>query len=117
MSKDPSTLLLEHHLKVLKLPTFVREEIVRIDHHFNSKVSVFGHWVSEAINQTYGTSMWSGDNVPTASNTFDNPSYSSCSPVTSSSAWESCTNIFADMRRWIQTPITMPTSGECRACV
>ena len=25
MSKDPSTLLLEHHLKVLKLPTFVRD--------------------------------------------------------------------------------------------
>ncbi len=59
-----------------KLPTDVREEIVRIDHHFNSKLTVFGHWVSEAINQTYGTSMWSGDNVPTASNTFDNPSYS-----------------------------------------
>ena len=25
MSKDPSTLLLEHHLKVLKLPTFLRD--------------------------------------------------------------------------------------------
>jgi hypothetical protein len=25
MSKEPSTLLLEHHLKVLKLPTFVRD--------------------------------------------------------------------------------------------
>ena len=25
MNKDPSTLLLEHHLKVLKLPTFVRD--------------------------------------------------------------------------------------------
>ena len=25
MSKDPSTLLLEHHLKALKLPTFLRD--------------------------------------------------------------------------------------------
>jgi hypothetical protein len=57
-------------------PTNVREEIVRIDHHFTDKFWMFGHWVDEAISQTYGTSMWSGDNVPTASNTFGNPSYS-----------------------------------------
>ena len=25
MSKDPSALLLEHHLKALKLPTFLRD--------------------------------------------------------------------------------------------
>jgi hypothetical protein len=57
-------------------PTNVREEIIRIDHHFTDKFWVFGHWVDEAISQTFGTSMWSGDNVPTASNTFGNPSYS-----------------------------------------
>ena len=57
-------------------PTNVREEIVRIDHQFNDKVSIFGHWVSEQITQTFGTTMWSGDNVPTIGNTFGNPSYS-----------------------------------------
>ena len=57
-------------------PTNVREEIIRIDHHFTDKFWIFGHWVDEAISQTFGTSMWSGDNVPTASNTFGNPSYS-----------------------------------------
>ena len=57
-------------------PTNVREEIIRIDHHFTDKFWVFGHWVDESILQTFGTSMWSGDNVPTASNTFSNPSYS-----------------------------------------
>jgi hypothetical protein len=57
-------------------PTNVREEIVRIDHNFTGKFSVFGHFVSEQISQAFGTSMWSGDNVPTASNTFGNPSYS-----------------------------------------
>ncbi len=57
-------------------PTNVREELVRIDHRFNEKFSVFGHWVSESIMQTFGTSMWSGDNVPTIGNTFGNPSYS-----------------------------------------
>lgn len=57
-------------------PTNVTEEIVRIDHQFNDKFSVFGHWIAEQVSQTYGTTMWSGDNVPTIGNTFGNPSYS-----------------------------------------
>jgi hypothetical protein len=58
------------------VPTNVKEEIVRIDHQFSSKFSIFGHYLAEQISQNFGTSMWSGDNVPTASNTFGNPSYS-----------------------------------------
>ena len=57
-------------------PTTLREEIARVDHQFSSKFSVFGHWVSEQISQTYGTTQWSGDNVPTVSDVFGNPSYS-----------------------------------------
>jgi len=48
-----------------KLPTNVSEEIVRIDHQFSDNFWVFGHWVSEQVSQSYGTSQWSGDNVPT----------------------------------------------------
>jgi len=58
------------------VPTNVKEEIVRIDHQFSTKFSIFGHYLAEQIAQNFGTSMWSGDNVPTASNTFGNPSYS-----------------------------------------
>ena len=57
-------------------PTDVREEIVRIDHHFGDKMWLFGHFVADSIDQTYATTMWSGDNVPSAGNTFGNPSYS-----------------------------------------
>lgn len=57
-------------------PTNVREEIARVDHVFNSKFSIFGHWVSEQISQGFTTTMWSGDNQPTIGNTFGNPSYS-----------------------------------------
>lgn len=56
-------------------PTNVREEIVRIDHNFTDKFSVYGHFVAEQINQDIATTMWSGDNVPSVSNTFGNPSY------------------------------------------
>jgi len=57
-------------------PTTLREEIARIDHQFTSKFSVFGHWVSEQVSQTYGTAQWVPDNVPTVFDTFGNPSYS-----------------------------------------
>ena len=59
-----------------KQPTDVREELVRIDHQFSDKFWIFGHFVSEQISQTYGTSLWSGDNVPTVGSVFGNPAYS-----------------------------------------
>jgi hypothetical protein len=58
-----------------KLPTNVREEIARIDHRFNDKVWLFGHYIREQISQTYGTSQWTGDNVPTIGTVFGNPAY------------------------------------------
>jgi Carboxypeptidase regulatory-like domain/TonB-dependent Receptor Plug Domain len=58
-----------------KLPTDVREEIVRIDHRFSDKFWIFGHYISEQISQTYGTSLWSGDNVPSVGTVFGNPAY------------------------------------------
>lgn len=57
-------------------PTTVREEIARIDHQFSDKFSVFGHWVADSVSQTYGTTQWSGDNVPTVGDVFANPGYS-----------------------------------------
>ena len=57
-------------------PTDLREEVVRIDHNFTSKFSVFGHFIAEQVTQGFATSQWSGDNVPTVGDTFGNPSYS-----------------------------------------
>jgi hypothetical protein len=57
-------------------PTDLREEIVRIDHNFNSKFSVFGHYIAEQVTQGFATSQWSGDNLPTVGDTFGNPSRS-----------------------------------------
>src|SRR5580692_79091 len=57
-------------------PTNLKEEIVRIDHNFSSKFSVFGHFIAEQVTQGYGISQWSGANVPTVGDTFGNPSYS-----------------------------------------
>ncbi len=56
--------------------TTLREEVVRIDHNFTSKFSVFGHYIQESVSQGFAKSQWSGDNVPTVGDTFGNPSYS-----------------------------------------
>jgi Carboxypeptidase regulatory-like domain len=56
--------------------TSVKEEIVRIDHNFTDKFSVFGHFIAEQSTQGYPISQWSGDNVPTVGDNFTNPSYS-----------------------------------------
>lgn len=57
-------------------PTDVREEIVRVDHTFNQKFAIFGHFIAEQILQTDIPTRWSGANLPTVWDTFGNPSYS-----------------------------------------
>jgi hypothetical protein len=57
-------------------PTNLKEEVVRIDHNFSSKFSVFGHFIAEQVSQGFATSQWSNANVPTVGDTFGNPSYS-----------------------------------------
>ncbi len=58
-------------------PTNVREEIVRIDHTFNSHWSIFGHFIDESeVLQTDVPARWAWVNLPTSSDTFGNPSYS-----------------------------------------
>ena len=61
---------------VANLPTNVREELVRIDEHFNDKVSIFGHFAEDAVSQTTSTTLWADDNVPTIGTVFNNPSKS-----------------------------------------
>jgi len=58
------------------VPTNLKEEVVRIDHNFTSKFSVFGHFIAEQVTQGYAISQWSGANIPTVGDTFGNPSYS-----------------------------------------
>jgi hypothetical protein len=56
-------------------PVYLREEILRIDHRFSDKFAVFGHYMKDDVSQTYGTSLWSGDGVPTVGSILTNPAY------------------------------------------
>jgi hypothetical protein len=59
-----------------KQPVVGKEEIARIDHQFTEKFSIFGHWISDQSQQTYGTTQWSSDNDPSVGDTYGNPSFS-----------------------------------------
>ena len=67
-----------------KLPTNVREDLFRIDHTFNDKWQIFGHYFHDAVGQTYATSLWQGDNYPTIGTSFANPSDSAAIKLTGS---------------------------------
>ena len=51
--------------------------MVRIDQNFSDRFAVFGHFIAEQVSQGYATSQWSGDNLPTVGDTFNNPGYRS----------------------------------------
>ncbi len=61
--------------KAVSVPTNLREEIVRIDHNFSDKFTIYGHFVAESVAVVQARTMWSGDNVPTVGTNFGNPSY------------------------------------------
>ncbi len=56
-------------------PVYLREEILRIDHRFNDKFNIFGHYMKDDVSQTYGTSLWSGSNTPSVGTLLTNPAY------------------------------------------
>ncbi len=58
------------------VPTNLREEIIRIDHNFTDKLSVMGHLVYDTSDQSFATSLWSGDTYPTIGTLLTAPSYS-----------------------------------------
>jgi hypothetical protein len=58
------------------LPTYLNEQIIRIDHRFTDKFWIFGHWVREADSATSEGAMWSGDGNPPVTTVFSNPSWS-----------------------------------------
>jgi hypothetical protein len=64
------------------LPTPIRDDIIRIDHNFNDKWSILGHFIHDQSVISYGTTLWAGDNMPTVGSSFSNPSFGSVIKLT-----------------------------------
>jgi len=71
----PSGAAANTYINTAKAPTFLKEEIVRVDHTFNDHWSIFGHWIGEQFVQDDIPSRWDWATLPTASDTFGNPGY------------------------------------------
>ncbi|KAA6458754.1 hypothetical protein DYQ86_19620 [Acidobacteria bacterium AB60] len=65
-----------------KQPTFVREDVVRIDHDITDKYHLMGHWIHDQMSQTNYPSMWSGASYYTVGTVFANPSWASVIKLT-----------------------------------
>ena len=64
-------------------PTNVREDVVRIDHTINSKLQLMGHYLHDAVDQTYYPPLWGiANNFPTVGTAMKNPSWSSTIKLT-----------------------------------
>jgi len=63
-------------------PTDVREDVVRIDHHFNDKYTLMGHWIHDQMSQTIYPDMWSNNSYVTTGDVFANPSWGSVIKLT-----------------------------------
>src|SRR5579875_3111338 len=58
-----------------KQPTFVREDVVRVDHNFTDKYHLLGSWIHDSMSQTIIPTQWSGDSYSTVGDVFSNPSW------------------------------------------
>ncbi|MGC2404124.1 MAG: carboxypeptidase regulatory-like domain-containing protein [Acidobacteriaceae bacterium] len=63
-------------------PTYVREDVVRIDHDITDKMHLMGHWIHDQMSQTIFPTMWSGDSYDTTGDVFGNPSWASVIKLT-----------------------------------
>jgi len=64
------------------LPVTVREDLFRIDHNFNDKWQLFGHYIHDAMDTVEATPEWQGDNYPTIGSNFSNPAYAAVVKLT-----------------------------------
>ena len=64
------------------VPTDVPETLFRIDHYFNSKLSVMGHFIHDGTDQQFATTLWNSSTYPTLGTDFQNPSWSAVVKLT-----------------------------------
>ncbi len=74
--------VLDQYIASPAQPTFVREEVVRIDHNISDKLHLMGSWIHDAMSQTIIPTQWSGDNYDTIGDLFGNPSWSAAVRLT-----------------------------------
>ncbi len=63
------------YISSIPQPTDVREDVVRIDHAIDSKLQLMGHYIHDAVTQTYYPPLWGDSSYPTSGSTMVNPAW------------------------------------------
>ncbi|WP_324832307.1 TonB-dependent receptor [Alloacidobacterium sp.] len=70
------------YISSIPQPTNLREDVVRIDHNFSPKFQFSGHYLHDAVTQTYYPPLWGDSTYPTVGTAMLNPSWSSSLKLT-----------------------------------
>jgi hypothetical protein len=71
------------YIASIPAPTYVREDVVRIDHAINSKYQLMGHYLHDAVQPSFFPPLWDTNNVyPTVGTAMTNPSFSAVIKLT-----------------------------------
>ena len=65
----------------VKQPENIREDVVRIDHAINSKFQLMGHYLHDAMENTFFPPLWAGS-FATVGTAMQNPSYTAAIKLT-----------------------------------
>lgn len=63
------------YISSIPLTDNVREDVVRIDHTINSKLQLMGHYLHDAVGETFYPPLWGDSSYPTVGTQMENPSY------------------------------------------
>lgn len=70
------------YISSIPLTDNVREDVVRIDHTINSKLQLMGHFLHDAVSETFYPPLWGDSTYPTVGTQMKNPSYSAVISLT-----------------------------------
>jgi hypothetical protein len=62
--------------------TYIREDVVRIDHAINSKLQLMGHLLHEPVSVSFFPPLWGDSTYPTVGTAMQNPAWSSVIKLT-----------------------------------
>jgi hypothetical protein len=74
--------ILNQYVASIKQPENIREDAVRIDHSINSKFQLMGHYLHDAMENTFFPPLWAGNIYPTVGTAMKNPSYTAVIKLT-----------------------------------
>jgi hypothetical protein len=102
------------YISSIPAPENIREDIVRVDHSFDSKYQLMGHYLHDAMAKTFFPPLWGDSSYPTVGTAMTNPSFSAAIKLTQTYSPNLLneTAFFYSGNKITLTPINGPGGGN-----